>query len=322
MKFISAVEIHYTFPKHTAGARQFGINFDDFYRLSSSPGKTLVVSDSPLGLQCAGILASFHFPVDMVLTSHFFQETDKDIMDKIMKNLKEKGVNFLDCKMVLSVSKKKAGDRLVALLAAGHHKLKRMVEEYDTVLFTSKEHPDFDIFSTTALKREMERLNGIEISSEEKEFLKDVVVIPDMGDKASSEKVGRDVANSLFHREQPQKAQKIIPNILYTPIEYAYYGASENMAKKRIGSECFQVYSGYFHIQEILMGTVETEDTICFIKIVCMPKHDLVLGVHVLGDKADLIINKILENSTEKISITNLHPAIHNRFIELLDMGE
>lgn len=50
------------------GAREFCVNFDDFYRLSSSPGKTLVIGDGFLVLECAGILASFNFPVDIIVS--------------------------------------------------------------------------------------------------------------------------------------------------------------------------------------------------------------------------------------------------------------
>lgn len=91
----------------------------------------------------------------------------------------------------------------------------------------------------------------------------------------------------------------------------------------RLGEECVTVFSGDFQIQNLLPGTAPPTDVVCFIKIICLLKYDLVLGLHILGNHAPRIMKKILENSTDKLLISNLHPTIYNQIPELQqDIGE
>lgn len=103
------------------------------------------------------------------------EKVDKEIIDIILIHLKNKGVNLIEHKSLVSVQKSVTGQGLVAELISTEpitNISKIENEEYDTILFTNREKGDRDIYSNNALKMEIERLSGEAMSVEERERVK------------------------------------------------------------------------------------------------------------------------------------------------------
>lgn len=87
----------------------------------------------------------------------------------------------------------------------------------------------------------------------------------------------------------PQCDYSSVPIVLFTPMEYAACGLTEEAACQRFGESSIEVFHSYYWPQEWTLPRRNKNS--CYAKVIChITDNHRVLGVHVLGPSAGEII--------------------------------
>uniref|UniRef100_A0A668AK17 Thioredoxin reductase 1, cytoplasmic n=1 Tax=Myripristis murdjan TaxID=586833 RepID=A0A668AK17_9TELE len=79
-----------------------------------------------------------------------------------------------------------------------------------------------------------------------------------------------------------------VPTVVFTPLEYAACGLSEERANLTFGQDNIEVYHDYYWPLE---WTIPGRDkNSCYVKVVCHIPNNRVLGLHVMGPNAGDIV--------------------------------
>lgn len=62
--------------------------------MKRSPGKTLVIGSGYIGIETAGFLNGFGFETEILYRSRVLRTFDKDMSDRLVTYMEEKGIKF------------------------------------------------------------------------------------------------------------------------------------------------------------------------------------------------------------------------------------
>lgn len=327
-------------PREVPGARENCITSDDLFSLKKSPGKTLVVGASYIGLECAGFLTELGFDVTVAVRSILLRGFDRQCALKVGRCMREIGVKFMEGILVEKVEKTEEGKLLVylrgSLDASREHQL-----EFDTVLYATGRCAD-----TRGLKLEEV---GVHTTAEGR-------IVCDMGScttvpsiyavgdvvegfpelTPAAIRAGEILARRLFGGSNEVMSIEDIPTTVFTPIEYGCVGLSEEAAIAKYGDDDVEIFLSEFsplewsacHRQKVPAARADDTDVDlsppCLSKLVCIKSEDLrVRGVHFVGPHAGELIQgmaiavRLGATKRDFDSTVGIHPTNAEAFTQL-----
>lgn len=277
------------YPTHIEGAVEHGITSDDIFWLKESPGKTLVVGASYVGLECAGFLTGLGLDTTVMMRSIPLRGFDQQMSTLVTDYMASHGTRFLKGCVVLSV--KRLPDNQLQVTWKDVASGKEDVDTFNTVLWAIGRVPE-----TRNLNLEKA---GVNTNPESQKILVDaqettsVPHIYAIGDTAEGRPeltptaimAGRLLAQRLCGQSSDLMDYDNVPTTVFTPLEYGCVGLSEEAAVARHGEKQVEVFHAYYKPLEFTVA--ERDASQCYIKMVCLRKPPkLVLGLHFLGPHA------------------------------------
>ncbi|XP_026463463.1 thioredoxin reductase 1, mitochondrial-like isoform X1 [Ctenocephalides felis] len=307
------------------GALEYGITSDDIFSLDREPGKTVVVGAGYIGLECAGFLKGLGYDATVMVRSVLLRGFDQQMANIIKESMIEKGVKFLDTCIPKSVEKCSDGKLLVTWLNTSDNTTHSDV--FDTILFA---------IGRKALTKDLKLDNAgvlLEENSDKVSTVNEQTNVPNIyavGDvlykkpelTPSAIHAGRLLARRMFGNSTQIMDYENIATTVFTPLEYACVGLSEEDATKMYGADKLEIYHAYYKPTEFFIPQRSIKH--CYLKAVALRDGpQKVLGLHFIGPNAGEVIQGFAAamkcNLTMEalLNTVGIHPTIAEEFTRL-----
>jgi thioredoxin reductase (NADPH) len=274
------------------------ISSDDIFSQKKPPGKTLVVGASYIALECAGFTHGLGFDTSVMIRSIPLRGFDQDIAGRIVGFMKSEGVKFVEKTVPSRFVKEGDKVRVFGKSSDGRKSIATGPVEtdfglYDTVLLA--------IGRTGCAQWIKPERVGLETSKGGDKFVVDdndatnVKGIYAIGDVAEGRpeltpvaiQSGRLLAKRLANEGTQLMDYKTVPTTVFTPLEYACCGISEEETELGLPGE-FTIYYSLFTPLQWRPATFDNEHfkDKCLVKMITETMTEKVVGLHLLGPNA------------------------------------
>jgi thioredoxin reductase (NADPH) len=292
------------------------ISSDDIFSLEKPPGKTLCVGASYISLECAGFIAGMGYPVTVAVRSILLRGFDRECSDRIDQYMCSRGIEF---KRQVTPSKlvKTDDGRIQVIFSDGSE------DVFDTVLVAIGRFADTDKLGLDKVGVKTNPKNRKIVGAFEQSSVSNIYAVGDVLDvrdfflvaisNAFQSKfaviltqltfrlylwqgtpeltpvaiqAGILLARRLFGGSTEPMDYRNVCTTVFTPIEYACVGYSEDEAISKLGEDNVEVYHREFQPLEWSLSH-ERGGSNAFTKaIVDKINSNKVIGIHFVGPNA------------------------------------
>jgi len=263
------------------------ISSDDVFFLDKDPGKTLCVGASYISLECAGFLAGMSKDVTVAVRSILLRGFDRECSERIGDYMKEHGVKF-KTKVTPSKLERVENDRIKVTFSDGTD------DVYDTVLGAVGRTADTIKLRLESVNVDTNPKNRKIKTINEQSSCPNIYAIGDVMDGCPeltpvAIQAGKALARRLYGGSKEPMDYINICTTVFTPIEYACIGLSEEDAIAKHGKDGIEVYHREFLPLE---WSLSRHDSNAFAKILVDKKSsdEQVVGIHYVGPNAGEIM--------------------------------
>jgi len=263
---------------------ELAISSDDVFFLEKNPGKTLCVGASYISLECAGFLAGFGNDVTVAVRSILLRGFDRECSEKIGEYMKDHGVKF-KTEVTPSKMEKVDGDKIKVTFSDGSS------DTYDTVLGAIGRYADTEKLGLDSVNIKTNPKNKKIPTKFEQTVTPNIYAIGDVMEGCPeltpvAIQAGIILARRLFGGTKEAMDYVNICTTVFTPIEYACVGLSEDDAKEKFGADGIEVYHREFLPLEWSLSQNRHESNAFTKVVVDKTKEENVLGIHYVGPNA------------------------------------
>jgi len=271
------------------GSRECCISSDDLFWRTKPPGKTLVVGAGYIAMECSGFIRGMGHETSVMVRSTPLRNFDQDMIGRVVEAMTDQGINFL---MKTAPSKfEKLDDGRVKVYWQHLETKEEFSDTFDTVLQAIGRYADSKQLNLDAVG--VQHKDG-KILVDRKTMQTTAEGIFAIGDvcKDSPEltpvaiREGTLLADRLYVGGTKSVNYDLIATTIFTPLEYAAIGYSEERAIEKLGKENVEVYHTAFKPLEWNF-LKSHKDSLCYTKlIVDTSQNEKVVGFHFAGPNA------------------------------------
>ena len=287
------------------------IDSTDALSLTSIPEKLIVIGGGPIGLELGSVWSRLGAEVHVIeIMPDILPGWDRQICRGLRKSLSRQGLSFLLETNVTSVHKAPDGVTLETTGKDG----KRSTIEGSVVLVAAGRKPYCPTPIIESLQLERNSRGSLSVNSrfmtsvDQVYALGDLIPGPMLAHKAEEEGVA--LAEQL-RGKAGRVNYDAVPGVVYTAPEAAAVGKSEEQLEEEGVPYNRGTFSYRANGRALAAGTAEG-----FVKVLAHKKTDRILGVHILGEGASVMISEavtVIEfgGSAEDIGRTvHAHPTL------------
>ena len=271
------------------GSRECCISSDDLFWRPKAPGKTLVVGAGYIAMECGGFIRGMGHDVTIMVRSVPLRNFDQDMIAKVVEGMNDKGVTFLYNSSPKQFEKLDDGRVLVTWEDVKTKE--EFSDTFDTVLQAIGRYADSQQLNLDAVG--VKHQEG-KILVHQETMMTTAEGIYAIGDvcKGSPEltpvaiREGQYLADRLFNNGTKKVNYDLIATTIFTPLEYACIGYSEEKAIEKLGKENVEVYHTAFKPLEWNF-LKSHKDSLCYTKLIVDTSRDeKIIGFHFAGPNA------------------------------------
>mmetsp|Transcript_28545 Transcript_28545/g.42186 ORF Transcript_28545/g.42186 Transcript_28545/m.42186 type:complete len:634 (-) Transcript_28545:294-2195(-) len=260
------------------------ISSDDIFAMEKNPGKTLCVGASYISLECAGFLAGYGNDVTVAVRSILLRGFDREVVDRIGAYMEDHGVKFRKEVTPVKLEKLEESGQIQVTFSDGS------VDSYDTVLAAVGRHADTAALNLEAVDVAFNPKNGKILTEFEQSSTPNIYAVGDVMEGCPeltpvAIQAGQLLARRLFASDNEPMDYVNICTTVFTPIEYACVGYSEEDALENVGANNLEVYIREFLPLEWSLPAGRSHHN-AFTKVLVDKTSDKVVGIHFLGPNA------------------------------------
>jgi glutathione reductase (NADPH) len=262
---------------------EHGITSDGFFALKEQPKRVAVVGAGYIAVELAGLLNALGSEVDLLLRrQHFLDSFDAMLRETLMEEMVNHGVNIMPSINVERVEKR--ADGTLTLHCQGGHEL----TGFDCVLWAIGRAPNTADLNLEAAGIEADELGYICTDEYQNTNVPRVYALGDATGRAQLTPVAIAAARRLGDRlfgGQPERHLEYenIPTVVFSHPPIGTVGLTEEEARETHG-EAVKVYQTRF---TPMKHTLTKHKSQTAMKLVCVGARERVVGVHIIGDGAD-----------------------------------
>jgi thioredoxin reductase (NADPH) len=279
-------------PLQVPGA-EHAISSDDIFKLKRDPGATVVVGSGYIGLECAGFLNGIQRAATVMMRSIPLRGMDTDCTARVVDYMEQTGVRFLRGATPSRIDKTPEGR--LAVTFKDHAANETRVEEFDTVLVATGRTPQVQSLALHEAGVETAAKGHIVVDEYDRASAADghiyavgdaALDVPELTPVAIQ--AGQLLAERLFNGSAERMDYKGVATAVFTPLEYAFVGLSEEQAEQRLGADAVAVYHKELRPLEWTVPHLPTGA--CYMKMVVEQASDKVIGFHLVAPNAGEIV--------------------------------
>lgn len=297
---------------------ELGITSDGFFALESQPKKVAVIGGGYIGVELAGVLASFGSEVTVVaLEDRLLWAFDPLVGETLAENMRQEGIRVRLSYEVGALERRNDGLALVP-------KTGEALTGFDTILWAVGRAPATAGLGLEAAGVEVQR-NGLILTDEFQAT--NVPGIFAIGDVTGREPLtpvaiaaGRRLARRLFGGETDLKLDyDNVPSVVFSHPPAGRVGLTEPEARTRYG-DTLTIYETSFKPMRYALNAHGPRTAM---KLVCQGPDERVVGIHLIGDGVDEMLQGFavaLKIGATKADLDNtvaIHPVSAEELVTL-----
>ncbi|XP_063050424.1 thioredoxin reductase 2, tandem duplicate 2 [Engraulis encrasicolus] len=313
-------------PTHVIGAVEHGITSDDIFWLKESPGKTLVVGASYVGLECAGFLTGIGLDTTIMVRSIALRGFDQQMSGMVTDYMEAYGTKFAWKCSPTKVERLPSGSLQVTWVNNSTKQEGR--DTFDSVLWAVGRAPEAKQLNLEKVGVRLDEETGkIVVGPDEVTSVPSIYSIGDISQgrpelTPTAIQAGRLLARRLATDSKELMNYDNVATAVFTPLEYACVGLSEEDAEKKHGKDSIEVLHAFYKPLEFTVA--ERDASQCYIKAVCLRGGDQrILGLHFTGPSAGEVIQGFAlglqcgATYTHLLNTVGIHPTCAEELTKL-----
>lgn len=260
-----------------------GITSDGFFQLDRLPGKVAIIGGGYIGVELGGMLRAFGSRVTVIaMEDRLLERFDDMVSDILTREMRRQGIVVETGLEVKELQSRDSGH--VVVDADGN-----TLEGFDTVIWAVGRRANTANLNLEAAGLTAGRGGLVAVDAYENTAVPGIYAIGDVTGKAALTPVaiaaGRKLAARLFNGVTESRVDyNNIPSVVFSHPAVGTVGLSEAEARAHLGERAVTVYETRFQpMRYALSGHGVTTA----IKIVCVGDDERVVGIHLVGDNVD-----------------------------------
>lgn len=261
---------------------ELGITSDGFFELEDIPERVAVIGGGYISVELSGVLQALGSQVTTIaLEDRIMELFDPMISDVLQREMMAQGINIHTGFQAQALHEDEQG---ITVESSTGEKL----SGFDKVIWAVGRRPN-----TAGLQLENAGVrslaNGIvDVDEYENTNVNGIYAVGDITGKMALTPVaiaaGRKLADRLFGNKLDSKVDyENIPSVVFSHPPVATVGLTEAAAREKHG-ECVSIYSSEF---TPMRHALSDHGGITAMKLVCAGSDERVVGIHIIGDSAD-----------------------------------
>ncbi len=260
-----------------------GITSDGFFELSRQPGKVAIVGGGYIGVELAGMLRAFDSRVTLIAREdRILEHFDDMVSDVLASEMRKQGIVIETGFEVAELQRLDGGTVVVGTDG-------NTLEGFDTVIWAVGRRANTASLNLEAAGLLAGRDGDIAVDAYENTAVPGIYAIGDVTGKTALTPVaiaaGRQLAARLFNGEIGTRVDyNNIPSVVFSHPAVGTVGLSEAEARAHHGENAVTVYETSF---QPMRYALSEHGVTTAMKIVCVGDNESVVGVHLVGDNVD-----------------------------------
>lgn len=253
---------------------------DEMLNLTEMPKELVIIGAGVIGIEMAQIFSAYNVKVTVVEAEQAITPfIDAECAATLRSLLEKRGITFLTGQKVMEIASGKEGLRVA--LAAGEP----LTASH--VLVAVGRKPNTEVLGELAIEKER---GFIRANAQMQTSIPGVYAIGDVTGKSmlahAAAKMGEIAAENIMGHSATFDVTAV-PGCIYGSPEVGWIGLTEAQAKEKVGEITVSRFPFAANGRAKCAGHADG-----FIKIVSEPKHQAILGVHMVGPLASELINE------------------------------
>lgn len=264
---------------------EHGLVSDDFFNLCSAPERVAIVGGGYIGVELAGVLQALGSRVDLYVRGRrLLNGFDEELSLQLAEDYRQYGVRLhLDCE---PRSLRRDGERVVLRDGAGGDSA-----PFDALFFATGRRANSDVCGADKIGIRLEAGGHIHVDDFQNTSVPGIYAVGDVTDRVALTPVAIAAARRLMDRVFGGKPDSKldyadIATVVFSHPPIGHVGLTEEEARARHG-DAVRVYRAGF--RPMLHALADSPQRSLF-KLVCLGEEERVVGIHLLGEGADEIL--------------------------------
>ena len=261
---------------------ELGITSDGFFELQHQPSQVAVIGGGYIGVELSGVLNALGSGVTLIaLEDRLLERFDPMISASLENEMRRQGIRVHTGFQVMALSRSARG---ISVTSANES----LIDGYDTVIWAVGRRPN-----TRGLRLEAAGVVAspggiVPVDAYENTNVPGIYAIGDTTGKMPLTPVavaaGRRLAERLFSSKTDSRVDyDNIPSVVFSHPPIGSVGITEDEARRRHGRDV-TVYTSEF---TPMRHALSAQGTSTAMKLVCAGGEEKVVGIHIIGDNAD-----------------------------------
>lgn len=285
---------------------ELGLVSDDFFNFSAAPGRVAVVGGGYIGVELSGVLQMLGSCVEMfVRGGRVLQGFEQELAEHLEEDYRQSG----------TVLHSGAGVRAVERDADGRL---RVVDGngdayggFDQLIFATGRQPNTERLNLEAAAIETDARGHVRVDDFQNTSAERVYAVGDVTDRIALTPVAIAAGRRLMDRVFGGKPDACldygnIATVVFSHPPIGKVGLTETQARERFGDDV-HVYRSDFRAMLHALADVPQRS---LFKLVCVGAERRVVGIHLLGEGADEILQGFAVALKRGITLDDLHDTV------------
>ncbi len=298
---------------------EHGITSDGFFALTEQPKRVAVVGAGYIAVELAGLLKALGSEVDLLLRrQHFLRDFDAMLRETLMEEMVNAGVNIMPNINIDRVEK--AEDGTLTLHCQEGHEL----TGFDCLIWAIGREPNTADLNLDSAGVEMNEHGYIPTDEFQNTNVEGVYALGDATGRAQLTPVAiaaaRRLGDRLFNNQPERRLDyENIATVVFSHPPIGTVGLSEEQARE-IHGEAVKVYTSRFTPMYYAPSKHKVQTAM---KLVCVGAKEKVVGIHIIGDGADEMLQGFavaLKMGATKADLDNtvaIHPTSSEELVTM-----
>ena len=270
-------------PNTTENA-DLGITSDGFFALTQQPKKVAVIGSGYIAVELAGVMQALGTQVCLISRKDLVLRGFDDMLrETLTEAMIESGVN-----KHYHFEAKKLSKETDGTITIGSHD-GQVIEGYNEVVWAVGRETLTEPLNLDTVGLETNGKGFIEVDEYHKTKVDNIYAIGDVTGQAQLTPVairaGRYLAERLYNNKPELKMDlSKVPTVIFSHPPIGTMGLAEHDAKVKYGGDNIKVYSSVFTPIRYAFTKHQTKTGL---KLVCAGDEQLIVGLHIIGDGAD-----------------------------------
>jgi glutathione reductase (NADPH) len=284
---------------------ELGCTSDDFFQWTQAPARVAIVGGGYIGVELAGVLQMLGSQVDLLVRGpRLLEHFEVELSEQLAEDYRHLGVHVHLNTQVQALEQAKHGVRVIATPVLEH-------AVFDRVLFATGRRPNTATLGLDQAGLQVNARGQIPVDANHRTVAPGVYAVGDATPDIALTPVAIAAARRLMDRvfggrDLPPLALDLVPTVVFAHPPLGTIGLTEAQARLQFGDEVHVARAGF---RPMLHALADAPVRSLF-KLVCVGAERRVVGLHLLGEGADEILQGFAVAIRKGITLDDLRDTV------------